>query len=61
MATTYPSVRKDIPSKIPGNGDIGSFDPGDSMQTAQTNFHFTELNFHLERLCTNASHAKMPI
>jgi hypothetical protein len=31
-------------------GDIGNFDPGHSMQTPQTNSHFSEFNFHLKRL-----------
>jgi hypothetical protein len=35
------------------NGDIGNFDPGDSMLTPQTNFHFSKLNFYLKRLPQN--------
>jgi hypothetical protein len=37
------------------NGIVGNFDPGDSMQTPQTNFHFSELDLHLKRLHTAAS------
>jgi hypothetical protein len=37
------------------NGDIGKFDH--SMLTPQTNFHFSELNFHLKRLRTKNERA----
>jgi hypothetical protein len=33
-------------------GDIGNFDSGNAMLTPQTNFYFSELDFHLRRLRT---------
>jgi hypothetical protein len=43
-------------------GDIGNFDPAIQSLTPQTNFHFSELNFHLKRLPQNekAPTAKLP-
>jgi hypothetical protein len=40
-------------SYFPQYGDIGNFDPGDSMLTPQINFHFSELNFYLKWLPQN--------
>jgi hypothetical protein len=40
---------------LPAKRDIGNFDPADLMLTPKTNFHFSELDFHLRRHRTPVS------